>query len=209
MLDITHDYYFNEVMDPTLPEENKSPSFVIPLLAVFFGVALGGGYLYLKTTYPNLFRDTFDKITTVIPGYNRQAATSTNELQKSSPLPTRSPYPLVPDDGTAGTFKISQGSHSGPTFTDLRIDPLDAKVGDKVTITLGITSTTPTSSLSGALFTDTGKIDLPFQKISRKNDTEKWVASFELTQPVLYTYKLNFLANDGTNTSNMTMAPRN
>jgi len=194
-------------MDPSLPEEKKTFSLVIPLLAVLFGISLGGGYLYLKTTYPNLFKDAFDKITEIVPQLKREAATTAEKL--SSPLPTRSPYPLVPDDGTAGTFKISQGTHKGPTFTDLRIDPLDAKVGDQVTVTLGLSSSTTVISLTGALFTDSGKIDLPFQKTSRKNNSEKWVAQFELTQSILYTYKLNFLASDGSDTSNLSMAPRN
>lgn len=195
-------------MDPTLPEESNPRSLVLPLLAVLFGVSLGGGYLYLRSTYPTLFTDTAQKISEIMPAIgNRQAATTSQPTP--TPLPTRSPYPLIPDDKTAGTFKVSQGTHDGPTFTDIRIDPLDAKVDQVMSITVDLNSPTNIMAVSGTLYTDMGKVPLSFQKISRNNVTEKWKTSFTLTQPVLYTYKLSLVANDGTSTSSIDMAPRN
>ena len=198
-----------EPIDGGIPQQSPpQKSLVLPLLIVLSGVALGGGYLYLDTTYPNLFRDTVDKITTVIPGYNRQAATTT-ETQKLTTLPTRSPYPLLPDDGTAGTFKVSQGEHDGPPFTEIRIAPLDASIAQDVTITVSLASPIKVTSVAGTLYTDTGKISLVFQRASQSKDVEKWKTSFTLTQSVLYTYKLNLAASDGASISRIDMAIRN
>ncbi len=196
-------------MEEILPSESdqlqlpikKPRSLVLPLTLLLLGVSLGSGYLYLETTYPALFKQIYERI---IPP--RQAASTT--APASSPEPTRSPYPVLPDAGTAGTFKISQGTHTGPTFTDLMIDPLDAKVGDQMTISIQLTSPTPVISVTAKLLTDGGIVDLTFQKISRDGETEKWRSTFDLTQSVLYNYKLTLYAQHGETTSQVSMAIR-
>lgn len=193
---------------PQQPPPQKS--LVLPLVLVLSGVIIGSGYLYLKTTYPALFSDPLQRIYETIVPYNRRAVSdATEESTPKIALPSRSPYPLFPDDGTAGTFKVSQGKHDGPTFNEVRIDPLDAKIEQDLSISITLTSPTNISSVAGTLYTDTGKISIVFQRVSRNNNIEKWKSNFKLTQSVLYTYKLNLVANDGNSTSNISMAPRN
>ena len=193
-------------MDPTLPTEQKTRSFVVPLVVVLLGVSLGGAYLYLKTSYPNLFRDVAKKVSYYIPFKNNQAAKTSEPTP--IPLPTRSPTPVIPDDGTAGTFKVSQSNHKEPSFTDVRIDPLDAKVGDKLKISVKLISSTPANTIVGNLKTDIGMQQLIFKKISRSSTTESWETEITLKQPVLYNYILHIEGSTTDQSNSFDMALR-
>lgn len=223
---------FNGMMEESsLPFKNSSElipkkqprSLVVPLVLIFFGVALVGGYIYLKTTYPAVFANPFENIYNAIVPVNRRAAVDqlpmpTGQSQISSyplqiaspkPSPTHSPYPLIPDTGRTGTFKVSHGSGSGPTITNLSIDPLDAKVGDTVKVTLTLTHPTPVKSIKSKITTDKTPINTAFTLVSRIENTELWQAEFKLDQPFLYNYVYHFDLSDGINNSQLDVALRN
>ncbi len=119
-----------------------------------------------------------------------------NKPHSASPIPTRSPYPLVPDQGSAGTFKISQSQKSGPIFTSAIIDPLDAKLQEKVTIVFTLKSTQPLESITGKIKTDHNPITIILSPQSRKDDIEMWSTSFTLSEPNLYDYIIELKAKD-------------
>lgn len=143
---------------------------------------------YLHTSYPQLFTNLRSQIRGVFP----------TPQPSSTPLPTRSPYPLIPDKGTAGTFNISQSHKVGPIFTTAIIDPLSANSGDKVNLTLTIKSDQTIKSLTGNVLTDKNPIKIKLSFNSRTDNTETWTGIYNLTAPVLYNYVLQFDASDGT-----------
>jgi len=116
-----------------------------------------------------------------------------------TPVPTRSPYPLIPDKGTAGTFKISQSHKVGPIFTNVIIDPFVPQLEHDIKINVTIKSELELTGLEAKITGDKDPIPLEMTKVSRINDIETWSSTFKLTQPVDYTYIFNFTANDGTN----------
>ena len=51
---------------------------------------------------------------------------------RSSPTLTPSPTPIQLKAGKE-TYRVSQGSHAGPTISQIDFDPLDVKKGEKLT----------------------------------------------------------------------------
>lgn len=136
------------------------------------------------------------------------AVNNSTLIDPTPPPPPRTPIPLIPDQETAGTFMVSQGSRTGPRFKEVVIDPLDPKINDTVTITTKLTHPTPIESVVATLFTDIGNQKIIFSRLSSDNQAEEvWEAKFELTQTVLFTYKLHFSsgASDGTSMFDMAL----
>jgi hypothetical protein len=192
----------NQVED--LPQPPRS--YLPILIVVLVGVILGSSYLYLQATYPAVFASPIKHIYNAInPESRRAASTEATPL----PSPTRSPYPLIPDQGSAGTYKVSHVTPSGPKITNVTIDPLDAKVGDTTTVTLTLTHPSNIQKIAATVDTDTKPLTLSFTQQSRTDTTEIWQTKFKLTNLILYTYIYHFEASDGTNTSQLSMALRN
>lgn len=201
-----------------IPESQPHRSLILPLTLVLVGVVLGSAFLYLNTTYPELFKKSLETAYNTIVPPGRQAAsdeqTTTAEPQIANitaptPAPTRSPYPLIPDKGSAGTYKVSHNAGSGPTITNIEIDPLDAKQGDNVKISITTTHTTPITSISSQIKTDQDPINLTFRPKSNTDNTQVWETEFQLTRQISYTYIYHFDLSDGTHQSSLDMALRN
>jgi hypothetical protein len=124
----------------------------------------------------------------------------------STPVPTI--YPLIPDAGSAGTYNVSQGPHSGPTFRRVVFDPLDVKKGQDLKITVTLESNSGVTGLTGSLTMDNSKKDLSFTRVSDQGATEVWEATFNLTDSVDYKYILNLSGRDAGGTSTISVAPR-
>lgn len=124
----------------------------------------------------------------------------------ATPIPTI--YPLIPDAGTAGTYNVSQGPHSGPTFRRVVFDPLDVKKGQDLKITITLESNSGVSSLTGTFTMDNSKKDLSFTRVSDQGATEVWETTFNLTDSVDYKYILNLTGRDAGGTSTIAVAPR-
>lgn len=124
-----------------------------------------------------------------------------NKYQQASPSPTHSPYPLVPDQGTAGTYKISQSNKNGPLFTAAIIDPLNATPSDNISITFTLKSEHPILSVSGKIITDHNPINISLHQKSRSNNLEVWSTNFLLDEPNYYEYIFEMIAIDEQNQS--------
>lgn len=170
-------------VDPSLDmtKRKKQKSYLLPLSIGLLISILGSAYIIIKVSSPQLFSNS-----------STSSATPT-------PVPTRSPYPLKADKGTAGTFKISQPHKIGPIFTNVIIDPFVPQVEKDIKITATIKSELELTSLTAKITGDKDPIPLEMTKVSRVNNIETWSSTFKLTQPVDYTYIFNFVANDGTN----------
>ncbi len=125
-----------------------------------------------------------------------------------SPTPKPTPIPLFPDSGTKGTYKVSQGKHSGPTITQIIFDPLVAQKDQILEIQVKIKTDIPAEKLIGKLQTDDSQIDLSFEKITTDNQSETWRTSLKLTDTVFYKYILTLSAINGSDISKVTVAPR-
>lgn len=173
----------NLPVDPSLDmtKRKKPKSYLLPLSIGLFITILGSAYIVVKVSSPQLFSNS-----------------STSSVTPS-PVPTRSPYPLKADLGTAGTFNISQSHKIGPIFTKFVIDPIVPQTLKDIKITLTLKSDLEISSLTAKITGDKDPIPLEMTKVSRVNNIETWSSTFKLTQPVDYNYIFNFTANDGTN----------
>ncbi len=194
-------------LDSSQELSKKPKSLVLPLSILLIVVSIGATYIYLKITYPALFEATisqiYDKI--VIPTQKEAA----KDQKIASPLPTHSPYPLIPDTGTAGTFKVSHSSANGPKITNIIIDPLNATLNDEINITLTLSHPSAIKKVSANIETDSDPININFKKDSRVGNSESWSTTFQLTSPILYKYIYNFSASDDTNSSSLPMGLRN
>lgn len=204
-----------------LPTESNK-SLILPLSLVLIVLIIGGGYYYLNTLYPTLFKETIKRTyQAIIPSskeentdVNTEAQEKNNNLPSPSlsptpsPTPKHSPYPLIPDSGTAGTFKVNHSSNGGPTITNIKIDPLNAKLGDTVTITLNLTHPTEIKDINGSVKTDSKPLYFAFTKKERQNTNEVWSGQLTLTEPFLYTYIYSFNSSDGQKSSTLDMGLR-
>ena len=209
-----------EPIDGGIPQQSiPKKSLVLPLLIVLSVVAIGGGYVYLNTIYPNLFKNAIkNTYETIIPASQNAAKDEQptdiipNPTLAATPTPTpkpkHSPYPLVPDSGTAGTFKVTHSSGGGPTITDIKIDPLNAKIGDTVIVTLNLTHPSEIKNITGSVRTDTKPLSFTFNKKERQNNTEVWIGKVTLTEPFLYTYVYSFESSDDQKHSTLDMGLR-
>lgn len=126
-----------------------------------------------------------------------------------SPAPTPSPTPttLIPDEGSKGNYNLSQSKRSGPTISQVSFDPLDAKQGQTLTITLKVKNNPPAQAITGTLQTDTSTEKLTFTKTKATN-VEIWQAQLKLPATVLYKYILTVNAKSATGNSQIIVAPR-
>lgn len=201
---------------------DSNKSFVLPLVLVLIILIIGGGYYYLNTLYPTLFKETIKRTyQAIVPSYKEENTDVNTETQEQnnnlpspslsptpSPTPKHSPYPLRPDQGTAGTYKVSHNSGGGPTITNIRIDPLNAKVGSTVTITLNLTHSSAIKNIDGSVQTDETPLNFNLNKKEQTETGEVWSGQVTLTKPFLYTYIYSFKATDGQNVSTLDMALR-
>lgn len=156
-------------------------SYLAPLTLALAITVLGSMYIFYKLNHIQFF-----------PKLNKPSTTS-----KSFPIPTRSPYPLQADQGTAGTFRISQSHKIGPVFTNFIIDPIVPQTNKDIKITVTIKSDLELKSLTAKIATDKDPIPLQMIKTQRIDNQETWTSTFKLTKPVDYTYIFNFIADDG------------
>ncbi len=204
------------------PSVESKKSLVLPLVLVLVCLIIGGGYYYLNTLYPTLFKETIKRTyQAIIPSSQEENTDVNTEAQEQgnnlpnpslsptpSPTPIHSPYPLIPDSGTAGTFKVNHSSNGGPTITNIKIDPLNAKLGDTVTITLNLTHPNEIKDINGSVKTDTKPLNFTFTKKERQNTNEVWNGQLTLTEPFLYTYIYTFNSSDGQKSSTLDMGLR-
>jgi hypothetical protein len=126
-----------------------------------------------------------------------------------TPTPTPTPIPLIPDEGTKGNYKVTQGAHTGPSFTLVTFDPLAVDINQTLTITVKLTSKTPIDQVTGILTMDNSQANLSFQKTGTEvGQIETWQANTLLKDSVLYNYILSLSAKSGNDTSTVTVAPR-
>ncbi len=134
-----------------------------------------------------------------------------NKLSDSDLLPPPTPTPIIlkPDEGTKGNYTVSQNAKdTGPTFSTVTFDPLDAQKGQNLTITVTLSSQSPVSAVTGTVTGDTASMPVTLQKISETAATSVWSTTFSVTDTLLYTYMLKVDAVNGTGTSSVTVAPR-
>lgn len=171
----------------------RPKSLVLPLSLLLLGTALGGTFLYLNTTYPEVFANPVERLYNTITSPSRQAATTKlADSTNSNPLPTRSPYPLIPDTGKAGNFNVSTGTNKAINLQKVTIDPLDPELSEQITITLTIQSSIDIDQVTANLETDSSPQTLSFKRESSTNNVEVWVAKFKLKYPVKYKYIYKF-----------------
>lgn len=183
----------------TKKENNKGISVIFILL--FIAIVLGGAmYLVWKNT------SQFSSSISDVGNQNLQLPDFATPAATPTPKPTI--YPLVPDNGTAGTYQVSQPKHEGPTFRQIVFDPLDAHKGDVLKITISVESESGVQSLTGNFQMDSSQSPVIFKKLSRQGILDTWIAEFKLTDSVFYKYILNLSAKDSKGTSSMTIAPR-
>lgn len=178
---------------PSHDTHHLSPkSHLLPLTVLLILVITGSLLFYLSVARPDIFRTWQTKIYKSINKEILDASPS------PTPIPTRSPYPLKADQGTAGTFSISQSHKVGPIFTKFVIDPIVPQSENDIVITLTIKSELEIKSLTGKITGDENPIPLSLSRVSRVKNIETWTSSYKLTEPVDYTYVFNFTASDGT-----------
>lgn len=143
----------------------------VSLLIVFLILSLGilGGVFYLR----------FGRTT------NPQKPT-TNGV-----TPTPTPIPLHP--GSAN-FKVSQSKHEGPTFVNLKVNPLDVKKGQEYTITVTLKNSAPIQNVTGTIHMDNSTADFDLTKSTSSDQGEEWQAKITMSDSVFYTYLLTISA---------------
>lgn len=217
----------DSIQENSTPTTESKKSLILPLSLLLVFLIIGGGYYYLNTLYPTLFKDTVKRTYQAIIPSSKEENTDintdgntdsnidinanlpkSNALPSPSPTPRHSPYPLIPDSGTAGTFKVNHSSNGGPTITNIKIDPLNARLGDTVTITLNLTHPTEIKEVNGFVKTDTKPLNFTFTKKERQNTNEVWNGQLTLTEPFLYTYIYSFNSSDGQKSSTLDMGLR-
>lgn len=181
------------IMDPTPPPPaSPSPVFVI-LVSILIGVAGWLGYRYYKVQTPQ----------------KKEIAITTPTTAPQNPTPTPSPIVLKPDDGVKGNYSVSQGSqYKGPTISHVTFDPLDVKKGQKLTVTVTLSSPTPITSVTGTLTGDTTSMPITFTRVSTANATSIWSATLTITDTLWYKYILKLTGVNANGTSSVIVAPR-
>lgn len=185
------------------PPQTQTRSHTLILTIILIGTALTAAYYYLYTTYPSLFSENIARV------YNSVVPTQTTYLASPLPSPTRSPSPLLPDSGTAGTFQVSHQSPGGPTLTQVVIDPLDPNLGDLVTVKLSLSHPQSIDSVKAILETDDKPHRLTFDRESRTQSTEIWTTTFKLKSNIKYHYLFRFEASSDEQKTLAPMALRN
>jgi len=127
----------------------------------------------------------------------------------SPTLPARSPYPLIPDSGTAGTYNVSQPLQPGPEFTHITIDPIDAQLNQTVTVTVTLNHAESITSVRATIETDQKPLNLNLNFISQNGTSQTWQGAIVLSEPILYKYVYHFTAISSSGVTELPMALRN
>lgn len=186
----------------TKSANNNGISVIFILL--FIAIVLGGAlYIVWKNTAQ-----------IPAPIANNSAEINIDDIKLATPssVPTPTPkptiYPLVPDNGTAGTYQVSQPAHAGPTFRQVVFNPLDAHKDQNLKITVTVETQSSVQSMTGNIQMDSSQKALTFKKTGSQSQKETWETEFILTDSVSYKYVLSLTAKDSQGTANMTVAPR-
>lgn len=148
------------------------------------------------------------------PIANNSAEINVDDIKLATPssVPTPTPkptiYPLIPDNGSAGTYQVSQPAHVGPTFRQVIFNPLDVKKDQNLKITVTMETQSAVQSLTAKFQMDSSQKDLTFKKTATSGQKETWETEFALTDSVSYKYILNLTAKNSQGTATMTVAPR-
>lgn len=171
-------------------DQALSPTGII-LLLVLFLVVSGGMYLYARK---GTFGPQLSKMGKKAP----------------TPKPTPTPIKLTPDNGTKGTYNVSSGKMTkGPLFSQIVFDPLDARKGSPLTISVKITNDTPVQTVTGSLQMDNTIVQLSFNKTSETGKTSIWETTLSpLPDTVWYMYVLTVQAVGSNGTNSIITAPR-
>jgi hypothetical protein len=187
-----------------LRKNNNSGVSVILILVFIVAVLSGAFYL----TYKSIITTPELPPPDAPPGISMTPPASSVIPPTTTETPPPKIYPLIPDSGTAGTYNVSQGPHSGPTFRRVIFDPLDIKKDQELKITVILESNSGANSLTGVFQMDNSSTNVTFQRLSRQGTTETWEVKFTLTDSVDYKYILRLTSNDSGGTSTMGVAPR-
>lgn len=182
-------------------KEQQGISVIFILL--FIAIVLGGAMYFVWTN------------TAQIPSAN----TSNNDVNVTdiklatilpTPTPTPKPtiYPLIPDNGSAGTYQVSQPAHAGPVFRQVVFNPLDVAKDQNLKITVTIETQSSVQSLTGNFQMDSSQKALTFKKVGSQSQKETWEIEFNLPDSVSYKYILSLTAKDSQGTATMSVAPR-
>lgn len=184
---------------------NKGMSVVVILLfvAVVLAVAF---YFVWKSITPSIQEPVAN---TDIPKEIGKIEIAKSPTPKPKATPTPTPIPLIPDNGVKGTYQVGMGAHDGPTITQVIFDPLDAKKGQTLNLTVKASFTSAISTLTGTLTTDHGAVDINFTQSSGSATDGMWSGSVTLQDTVDYKYILTLTAKASNGkSSSVTVAPR-
>lgn len=128
----------------------------------------------------------------------------------AAPKPTPTPTPIVlrPDNGTKGTYLISQVKNGGPVVKQVIFDPLDVKKGQSFTVTVIMDAESSAEQITGVFESDTTKKNITFERITDASGIQTWQSKFTVEDSVLWKYMLTFVAKTGDKSSTVTVAPR-
>lgn len=193
-------------MDPTQEQEKKPSTFTIILLLILVGIILGGTFLYLNTTYPNLFKESLNN-------FNAQIATkpeSQSTLQTPPPIITN-PTPSInkiPIELPTGpqTYTFSHGDQvKGPKISKIIFDPLSIQPGETQTITLFATYHVDITKVSIEMLTDNKVNQLELTRISGNNLDGSWQTVWTPEDTINHKYGARLLLNSKEETYDNTM----
>jgi len=185
-----NNYQIMDNIELAQPNKNKYFLILVVILSIIT-IALIAAIFYVKFYSPQ--KNNLSNTTLYLDSQKQ-------DLEATKPTPSYPPKKLIPNIGTAGTFNISQSQKSGPIFVKASIDPLSPETAKKISATLTLKSKQPITDFSGKIKTDQGYLPIELSRVSRTEDVETWIGKYHLTQPVLYTYILEFTVNDETGT---------
>lgn len=170
-------------------------SFINPVIIILFVFTLlfivSGTYLYMRRTKP-----------TVTDG-NKTAIPTTK------PTPTPTPAKLLPDKEGKGTYNVSTSQAAGPRVTRVVFNPLEAKKGQPLTITVTVVNDVPVQKVTSVFVTDNSKEYPVFTFVSRTDTTEVWQTTFtQLPESVDYMYSLTVKAESTNGSGTGGASPR-
>lgn len=170
-------------------------SFTNPVIILLFVFTLvfiiSGTYLYMRR------------------GKTSTPGTKTTSVPTMKPTPTPLPDKLLSDKDGTGTYNVSSSQTTGPKVTKIVFNPLDAKKGQPLTITVTVINEVPVQKVTGTLITDTSKEYPTFTFVSRTDKTEIWKTTFSpLPTSVDYMYSLTITAESSNGSGTGGASPR-
>jgi len=165
---------------------------VIIILGIFTLLFIASGtYLYMRRIKP------------IETDGNKTA------MPTMKPTPTPTPSKLLPDKEGKGSYNVSTSQATGPRVTRVVFDPLDAKKGQPLTITVTITNDIPVQKVTSIFVTDNSKEYPVFNFVSRTDTTEIWKTTFSpLPDSVNYMYSLTVKAESSNGSGTGGASPR-